>query len=71
MKKIYICPETKATALFVVQFFCASPGFPGTTVDGPEGPTGSVGNDDETPTEDDALGKQANIWDDWGEDTAE
>lgn len=71
MKKIYICPETKATALFAVQFFCASPGSPGTTVDGPEGPTGSVGNDDETPTEDDALGKKANIWDDWGEDTAE
>lgn len=71
MKKIYICPETKATAVFSVQFFCASPGSPGTTVDGPEGPTGPVGNDDETPTEDDALGKKANIWDDWGEDTAE
>lgn len=71
MKKIYICPETKATALFAVQFFCASPGTPGTIVDGPEGPTGPVGDDGETPTEDDVLSKKSSIWDDWDEEITE
>lgn len=60
MKKEYICPVSELNKIETSKFICTS-----TIVDGPDGPTGSVSDDDETPTDDDALSKS---WSDVVED---